>query len=135
MSAPIYEMIEVKHLFTEEEKKEIAENMALRVQEVEQLEEEKKEFDKKKNEEIKSIQTVISLLAQHYVDGYRKDRKDCEVRRNFTDKTVEYIDPTSGEVVKERPMTSQESQMSFHVVGEDEEVPIVQRVDPGTGDH
>ncbi|MBN1574524.1 MAG: hypothetical protein JW984_15110 [Deltaproteobacteria bacterium] len=130
---PEYEIIPVKHELTGEEKKAIADSIVKKVLKVKELEEEKKEFDKARGEEIKGEQAVIRSLSAQYDQGFVTDKKRCEVRRNFETKNIEYVDTETGEVVKERTMTPEECQMSFTVVRDKESSPVA-HIGPGTGE-
>ena len=111
MSMPEYQVVKVKHEFTDDELKEIADEIVEKLLAVAVLDEEKKDFDKSQNERIKGIDSIITILSNKYSDGYESENRNCELRRNYTNKTIEYVDPQSGEVVKERPMTTEEQQM------------------------
>ena len=100
-----------KYIFMEDEKKEIASEMAQRVSELQRLEDEKKAIMSDLKSQIDRVQAEVNNSATKLNNGYEMRSIKCEVERNFETRKVRYIRADNGEVAKERKMTDDERQM------------------------
>ena len=103
----------VKHVFTEEEKREIASEMARQVSIRENFEDEKKALTSEFNSKIDGAKAQINSAAQKINNGYEYQTVKCQVIRDFESRMVQFFRVDTGELAKERPMTGDELQMKL----------------------
>lgn len=99
-----------KYVFTEEEKKEIAAEMARKVAEVTQLEDQKAAMMSDYGGRIKIASEQVKGAAVKLNNGYEMKSVKCEVARDYKKKVVRWIRTDNDEVAKERHMTADELQ-------------------------
>lgn len=104
----------VKHVFTEDEKKEIATDMAQKVTELKEHEDSKKAVMSDFNSKIDAAKAHINSSATKLNNGYEMKTVKCEVVRDYELKIIKYIRTDNGEVGKEKPMSSDDMQMKLH---------------------
>jgi hypothetical protein len=100
----------VKHTFTEEEKRQIAQDMAQKVSELAQLEDQKKAVASQIKSEIDKKQAEVNISATHLNTGYEMRSVKCEVERDYKRRIVRYIRTDNGQLGREVPMTADELQ-------------------------
>jgi hypothetical protein len=100
----------IKYVFSQEEKEQIANDMALSLSEKESAEQRLKEIQKSIKAEIEAFQTKISTLSRHYSNGYTYQNTDCEVEYDFSARTVRTFRADNGEFISSRPMKANELQ-------------------------
>ena len=103
----------LRYPFTEEEKKELAQEMARSQIEAEDYEAQKKAVTADFDGQIKKAKLSASTCARKIRDGYEMRQVRCEVIKDFKKKTITIIRTDTGEEVKTRPMSVQESQMKL----------------------
>ena len=100
-----------KYEFTEEEKRDIAERLAIKTQELEEAEDNKKSVMSKFKEKIEKIALEVKGSARMYKDGYEMKDIECVVERDFVLGEVRYIRTDNGEIARKHTMTMGERQM------------------------
>jgi hypothetical protein len=100
----------VKYVFSNEEKEQMANDMALALSEKETAEQKLKEIQKQIKAEIEAFQTKISTLSKHYSNGYTYQNTDCEIEYDFDAKMVRTFRADTGAFVSSRPMKANELQ-------------------------
>ena len=113
MPEPKYENEFIKYLFTDEEKKEIAAEMAQKIVNLQQAEDDKKAITSDYKSQIDGIQAGINLTATKLTTGYEMRSTKCQVVPNYPKKVWEYIRVDTGLLVKEKGMTTNDLQMEF----------------------
>jgi len=113
MAEPKYENEFIKYIFTEEEKREIAGEMAQKIVNLQQAEDDLKAIKSDYKSQIDSIQAGINSAATKMTSGYEMRSMKCQVVPNYEKKIWEYIRVDTGELVKEKRMTSNDLQMEF----------------------
>ena len=103
----------VRHEFTEEEKKDIASEMARKVSELQALEDQKKAIMSEIKGQIDIAQANINQSATKLNNGYEIRSVRCEVKRDYDDKVVNYYRINTDELVKTRAMTNEEKQQKL----------------------
>ena len=115
MSEPVieYEKRMCKYVFTEEEKRDIAETLAIKTQEYSEKEEEKKSVMSSYTDQMKKLDIEKAQNARMYKDGYEMRNIECEVERNTLEGFVRYIRTDTGEEVAKRKMSMSERQLTI----------------------
>ena len=103
----------IKHEFTENEKKEIAIEMAQKVTELQQAEANKKAVASDFKSTIDGIQANVSLSATKLNNGYEMRSIKCEVVPNWDKKVWEYWRIDISTIAKTKPMTANDLQMQL----------------------
>lgn len=99
----------IKYVFTEEEKKEVASELARLLSERDSLEAKKKEVASQMKADIETLTGKISGLSRDYNQGYRFKNHPCLIEKDHADKTVKVYREDNHELVEERTMTQQEA--------------------------
>jgi len=102
-----------KYVFSDDEKKEIASDMAQKISDLERLESEKKSFTKRIGGDIDIASGQARQGAEKLNSGYEMRHIECEVERDYDLKVVRYIRTDTGETVKEKRMTSDDLQQEL----------------------
>ena len=113
MAEPKYENEFIKYIFTEEEKREIAGEMAQKIVNLQQTEDDLKAIKSDYKSQMDGIQAGINSAATKMTSGYEMRSMKCQVLPNYEKKVWEYIRVDTGELVKEKRMTSNDLQMEF----------------------
>jgi hypothetical protein len=113
MAEPKYKNEFIKYTFTDEEKKEIAAEMAQKIVTLQQAEDDKKAVMSDFKSQIDGIQAGINAAATKMNNGYEMRSTKCQVVPNYPKKVWEYIRVDTGLLVKEKNMTSNDLQMEF----------------------
>lgn len=113
MTEPKYENEFIKYIFTESELKEIASEMAQKIVNLQQTEDDLKAIKSDYKSQIDGIQAGINSAATKMTSGYEMRSIKCQVIPNYEKKIWEYIRVDTGELVKEKRMTSNDLQMEF----------------------
>ena len=113
MAEPKYENEFLKYHFTEKEIQEIASEMAQKIVNLQQAEDDKKAIMSDYKSQIDGIQAGINSSATKMTSGYEMRSTKCQVIANYPKRVWEYIRIDTGEVVKEKGMTSNDLQMEF----------------------
>lgn len=103
----------LKHIFTEDEKEELAAEMARKVIDLKQLEDYKKAFIADFSSRIERTKAQIHNAATKLNDGYEMRSIKCEIRMDYTKKIVQFLDIETKEILKERMMRDDEMQMEM----------------------
>ena len=113
MAEPKYENEFIKYNFTDEEKKDIAAEMAQKIVNLQQAEDDKKAITSDFKSQIDGIQAGINSAATKLTAGYEMRSTKCQVVPNYPKKVWEYHCVDTGVLVKEKGMTSNDLQMEF----------------------
>ena len=106
-----YSTESVKHTFTEDEKRDIAIEMARKVAELNQAEDDKKAVMSDLKSRIDTITAQINGAAGKLNAGFEYRTVNCEVDRDYSQRKIIYwYDET---VVKEKPMSSDDLQLKI----------------------
>ncbi len=106
-----YESLWCTYDFTREELQEIAEHLAMKTQELAEVEVEKKSVMSSYKERIDGVAIEISKSARKYKDKNEMRNIECVVERDFKEGVVTYIRGDNGEIAKTTKMTMGERQM------------------------
>jgi len=109
-----------KYEFTPEELRDIAETLAIKTQDLEKVEDEKKSVMSSYKDRIDKIGIDIKQAARLYKDRFEMRQIECEVFRNYEDGVVIYIRTDNGEVARTSKMTMGERQMHIDQAIKDE---------------
>lgn len=107
-----------KYVYTTEEMGQIAERLAIKTQELESLEDEKKAVASSYKERIETCQMQMRRAARQYKDGFEMRDIECMVTRDYDTCTISYMRLDNGEVTLVRPMTAAERQMRLQDAAE-----------------
>ena len=113
MPEPKYEHEFIKYVFTEAEIRDIAAEMAQRIVNLQQAEDDKKAIMSDYKSQIDGIQAGINSAATKMTSGYEMRSVKCQVIPNYIRKVWEYVRVDTGELAKEKGMTSNDLQMEF----------------------
>ncbi len=100
-----------KYNFTEEELKDLAGQMAMKTQELDTIEIEKKSAMSSFKDRLDGANLELKSCAGKYKDSYEMRNIECEVIRDFDDGVVRFIRTDTGECVRVKKMTNEEKQM------------------------
>ena len=117
------ERIETMYLrydFTEDEKKKIAEDMARKLTQLRQKQDDKKAIAAELKGEIDSLQAEIALAATRFNNGYEMRDVKCKVRPDWDQKTWEFIRDDTGEIAKIEKMTADDLQQNLRLAVDNE---------------
>ena len=103
----------LKYVFTEEEKRGLAENMVRKVTEAEDLEDQKKAVTSEYTAKINSAQAEAQSTAKKLTSGFEMRSVDCEEQLDYDQKKVTTIRLDDGEIVENRTMSNLELQQSL----------------------
>jgi hypothetical protein len=103
----------IKYVFSDEEKTEMAGEMAQAINEKESAEQKLKEVQKGIKAEIEACQTRINTLSRHYSAGHTYRNCPCDVEYDFTEKQVRTYREDTGELVASRPIKANELQIEI----------------------
>ena len=113
MPEPKYENEFIKHLFTESEKKDIADDMAQKVVTLQQTEDDIKAIKSDYKSQTDFIQAGINSAATKLTVGYEMRSIKCQVLPNYEKKVWEYIQIDTDIMVKTKDMTASDLQMKL----------------------
>jgi hypothetical protein len=103
----------VKYIFSEDELKEISQEMARKINEQTHLEDELKAVKSGYKSQIDATAAAINSAATKTNNGYEMRNVECELERDFKLKRIIIRRTDTHEVVKERDMRPDELQMSI----------------------
>lgn len=103
----------IKHIFDENEKKEIAVELAQKVANLQQAEDDKKAVMSEYKSQIDGIQADINGAARKLNNGYEMRTIKCEVVPIWDKKVWEYRLLDNGDMIKEKAMTADDLQMKL----------------------
>lgn len=119
----------LRHNFSDEEKQNLAEEMARKVTEADALEDQKKSASSRYTAEINSARTIANSNAIKITSGYEFRDTECEEEFDYASKEVRTYRKDTGEQVEIRTMTYHECQQEIFpredTVEDDEEGPEV----------
>ena len=107
------EMITGKHVFTADEMRDIASEMARKVQEQASAEDEKKSVTSSFKATLDLLMASINKLSENYRNGYDYRQIECEMKPDFDLKLRRYFNVDTGETVKEEPIRPEDYQTSI----------------------
>jgi len=102
-----------KYVFNEEEKKEMAEQMARAFSEKTDLELKKKEVSSQIKGEIDAVDAKMSTLSRYYNQGHKFMNIPCRVEYDFQKKEVRAYRKDTGDRISVRTMTQNEFQQEM----------------------
>ena len=101
----------LKHMFSDDEKKDIAIEMAQKVAELNQAEDQKKAINSDLKSKIDGLQATINHAAVRLNNGYEMRSIECEVTPAWDEKVWQYTKLDTGEIVKQVEMSPEDLQM------------------------
>ena len=113
MAEPKYENEFLKYHFTEKEIQEIASEMAQKIVNLQQAEDDLKAIKSDYKNQMDGIQAGINSAATKMTSGYEMRSVKCKVTPNYIARVWEYTRVDTGEMVKEKGMTSNDLQMYY----------------------
>jgi len=105
-----YEKRWCKYDLTEEELRDAAETLAIKTQEIEEIESEKKAVATRYKERIESVQGEIRKAASLYKDRYEMRDIECVVERDYETGEIRYRRTDNHQVTARDKMTMGERQ-------------------------
>lgn len=108
----------VKYYLTEDEKRELAADLAQKTVEMQLAEDDKKAIASDFKSQIDGLSAKINGAANKLTTGYEMRSVKCEIVPDWTKKVWQSIEIDSGNIVKERPMTSDDLQIKIDEVTE-----------------
>jgi len=105
-----YEKKWCKYEFNSDELKDIAENLAIKTQQLQEVEAEKKAVTSAYNERIQRVQGEIIKSASLYKDRYEMRDIECTVERDFESGEIRYVRTDNYQVASRDKMTMAERQ-------------------------
>jgi len=103
--------ISVKYVFKDEEKRDLAAEMARKFTDGQQLEEEKKAVTSDFKSQIDRVNAEINNIATKLNNGHERRYTKCEVKRDYDKKLIFFIREDTGELVKTTPMNQDDLQL------------------------
>ena len=103
----------IKYVFTDEEKKELAGNLAQKISEKDSLELQKKEVASRITSEINTVNANIVRISEDYRQGYTWKNHDCYEIFDYDTKSVFTHRADTDDQVAARTMTSAEYQQEM----------------------
>lgn len=103
-------VVQAKYHFTDSEKKEMAEKMAQRQQELIEKEDEKKTVMATFTDALKRIKLDISKLSRGYRDGWEHRDYNCVVMYDYKKREVQYKEMATGNIVSSHPFAPGDDQ-------------------------
>jgi len=100
----------LKCVLTEEEIKEVGGNLARKYSQIQDLEAQKKSVVSDFKARIDGLTAEASRCANIIQNGYEFRTIDCEIVKDFAEGKIRTVRTDTGEVIKERDMTSKERQ-------------------------
>jgi len=104
---------EIPFDLTDDEVREYSEKMARGVQDLEAMKEGKSAENKRRGDEIKTLQEQVNDLAGKVDSGVEMRDVECEWRKCFEKGTMELIRLDRDMIIEARPMDEDERQMSL----------------------
>jgi hypothetical protein len=105
----------IKHTFTEEEKREIASEMAQKITEANEIERQAKAVAGSFKGQIDELKAKVSNCSTKYNNGFEMRNELCDVSRDYDNRMVYYYLEGTSELVKERAMTASELQRELEL--------------------
>jgi|WetSurMetagenome_2_1015567.scaffolds.fasta_scaffold235201_2 hypothetical protein len=105
-----YKSVWCKYVYKPDELRDIAETLAIKTQDKNAMEGEKKSVISSYKERIESIDVEIISAARKYKDRYEMKDIECFVERDFEQGIVKYIRTDNGEIAQTQKMTMAERQ-------------------------
>ncbi len=103
----------LKHVFTEQEKRELADQMAEASVKVREIEGNLKSVSTQLKAEVNKHQAILDQAGEKYRAGFEYRETKCEITKDFNLGYFTLIRLDTGEVVKERPLEGEERQKSI----------------------
>ena len=124
MSEMKYENEYVRYIFTEEDEKQLAVDMARNVGDLKKAEDDKKSVMSNFKSKIDELQGEINQAARLITAGYEMRDIKCAVVFDYEYKEVLYVRTDTGEVCRVRNMRADEIQMTLDEIEEPEETEV-----------
>jgi hypothetical protein len=100
----------VKHMFSPDEKKEIASEMAQKIIDLQRADEERKTVSSRFKSRIDRLQAEINRAAEKLNSGYEMQEVECDVIPDYDNKVFCYYRTDTDQMVKQKPMTADDLQ-------------------------
>ncbi|KKL03925.1 hypothetical protein LCGC14_2621260, partial [marine sediment metagenome] len=115
----------VRHIFSTEEKRAIAEDLARKVAELKQKEDDKKAIISEMKSKIDGLTAMLNVAAVKLNNGYEMITVKCEFTPDWPGKLWLIHRTDNGEFVKERKMSPDDLQMriKWEASGDDDKIP------------
>ncbi len=117
------EKVYAKHTFTTEELKDIASELARKVNEQATAEDEKKSITSSLKARLDELVARINKLSENYNSGFDYRDIECELRLDFDAKLRRYFNVETGETVKEEPLRPEDYQQSMDMEPDKLDIP------------
>ena len=115
MKEPKYENEFLKYVFTEDELKEIAGEMAQKIVNLQQAEDDLKAIKSDYKSQMDGIQAGINQAATKMTSGYEMRPTKCKMVPDYPRKVWQYVRVDTGEMVKEKNMTSNDLKWNLRI--------------------
>ena len=116
MSNPIHKVsiVEpIKYHLSEDEKKELGQEMAQQVMKIKELTDQKKIITTRFGNDVANANALINAAAQKLESGFEMRSTDCEEHHDYVAKKIYIVRLDTGETIRQRDMTSAESQQEM----------------------
>ena len=114
-----YKTMWCKYQFSSEELRDIAERLAIKTQELDTAENEKKAVVAQFKERVEKINMEVKEAARNYKDGFVMKDIECYIERDFDLGVVRYVRTDNGEIAQTSKMTMAERQMTIDQAEQD----------------
>ena len=118
-----------KYEFSAEEKRDNAQTLAIKTQDLEQAEDEKKSVMSTYKERIDKIALEVKSAARMYKDGYEMRDIECVVERDFDSGVVKFVRTDNGEIARTSKMTMAERQLTVDDALDKNDAPFMSDTD------
>lgn len=105
------ESVPVTHVYTEEELRGFAQEMAMGLKEAADVEREKKGTNELFKERLAKAEGKAAVAGDRYRDGKETVYVHCNKVADYDTGEILWMDPDSGEIVQRRKMTDEERQV------------------------
>ncbi len=106
-------LVSVETKLTFDEKRILGEKMAELIGQIENLEEEKKAFDKKMKDKIDELDGLLKGIAFEHRSGVRIEDRELPGFYDPRSESRHYVDPSTGEIVKSVDAEKGDEQMKL----------------------
>jgi len=102
--------ISLKTNFTEDEKREMAANLANKLNDKKGYEDELQSIKSRFKSSLDLVESEINKISSDYRAGYEYRRTKCVLTLNYLKKEREYANPETGKILKTEPLQDSDYQ-------------------------
>lgn len=109
---------EIKVELNDQEKIEVADKLVEVMNEINALQVEKADLAKQYKDHIDNKLEIMKEYARLYRQGYRLEKRDVVIQKDYDAKKILYVDPKTSEILDEAEMTDEQKQMGIEEIAE-----------------